>query len=264
MSSTVWAGKVGLGVLGFVLGGPIGALVGVLVGHQLDRGMASGPRAVPGGDVREIFFRTTFLAMGRLAKADGRVSEEEIRAARAIMHQMGLGPEDVQLAIGFFTEGKSSGLKLDEDLKELARAARSQSELLRAFLELQLEVALAGGSIGPVERSLLWNMSEILGVGRVEFAQLEALVRARRGFAGRQTTSRSKDAELAAAYRVLGVGQDAPDQDVKKAYRRLMNRHHPDKIAAHGLPESMLESAKTRTREIRAAWDLVKEQRGLR
>ena len=180
------------------------------------------------------------------------------------MHQMGLGPEDVQLAIGFFTEGKSAGLNLDEHLQDLARAARSQSELMRAFLELQLEVALATGSIGQAERKMLWRMSEMLGVGRVEFAQLEALVRARRGFAGSRTTTRGKDAELAAAYRVLGVGQDASDQEVKQAYRRLMNRHHPDKIAARGLPESMMESAKTRTREIRAAWDLVKGHRGMR
>ena len=264
MNSTVWAGKIGLGLLGFLVGGPVGALLGVALGHQLDRGLAARPRAVPGQDVREVFFRTTFLAMGHLAKADGRVSEGEIQAARAIMHQMGLGPEDVRLAIEFFSEGKNPRLDLDSHLAQLAAQGRRQSELMRAFMELQLEVALAEGNIGSTERSLLWHMAETLGVGRVEFAQLEALVRARRGFAGSRRQSHGKDAELAAAYRVLGVGQDASDRDVKQAYRRLMNRHHPDKIAARGLPDSMMESAKARTREIRAAWDLVKENRGLR
>ena len=56
----------------------------------------------------------------------------------------------------------------------------------------------------------------------------------------------------------------ATDAEVKTAYRRLMNQHHPDKQAARGLPESMLEAAKERTHEIRAAYELIREQRGMK
>ena len=66
------------------------------------------------------------------------------------------------------------------------------------------------------------------------------------------------------AYGVLGVAPTASDRDVKTAYRRLMNQHHPDKQAARGLPDSMMEIAKERTSEIRAAYEVVKSHRGFR
>jgi len=72
------------------------------------------------------------------------------------------------------------------------------------------------------------------------------------------------EAELGEAYRALGVEPDASDKEVKTAYRRLMNQHHPDKLVSRGLPDSMLESAKERTREIRAAYELIRERRGIR
>ena len=63
---------------------------------------------------------------------------------------------------------------------------------------------------------------------------------------------------------VLGVSPDASDDDVKRAYRRLMNRHHPDKLVAKGLPEEMMRAATEKDpREIKAAYDRVKEARGL-
>ncbi len=69
---------------------------------------------------------------------------------------------------------------------------------------------------------------------------------------------------MAKAYAALGVAADASDKEVKMAYRRLMNQHHPDKLVAKGLPESMMTVAKDKTREIRTAYDLIKDQRGIK
>jgi DnaJ like chaperone protein len=100
-------------------------------------------------------------------------------------------------------------------------------------------------------------------VGRTDLANLEAVLRARRTFRQKRPAT-SPGQSLPGAYRALGLGPAATDADVKKAYRRLMNQHHPDKQAARGLPESMLEAAKERTHEIRAAYELIRERRGLK
>ncbi|MBS1147707.1 MAG: hypothetical protein H6R08_1883, partial [Proteobacteria bacterium] len=70
-------------------------------------------------------------------------------------------------------------------------------------------------------------------------------------------------ARIAAAYRTLEVDPSVTDAELTKAYRRLMSRHHPDKLQANGLPESMLEHAKQRTQAIREAYELLRGQRGL-
>ena len=76
----------------------------------------------------------------------------------------------------------------------------------------------------------------------------------------RQSESQSIDE----AYRVLGVAASASDDDVKKAYRRLMNQHHPDKLVARGLPQSMIGIAEQKTHEVRAAYEKIKAQRGFK
>lgn len=69
---------------------------------------------------------------------------------------------------------------------------------------------------------------------------------------------------LDAAYAVLGVATTASDVEIKKAYRRLMSQHHPDKLIAKGLPESMLKIATQKTQEIKAAYEKIKASRGIR
>jgi DnaJ like chaperone protein len=265
---TGWIGKLGGGLLGFMAGGYVGAFLGALLGHQFDRGLA-GQR--PGGwdggmaerDRQQVFFEATFLVMGHLAKADGRVSEEEIQAARGVMHRMRLRPEAVRQAIALFTRGKRPDFDIDEQVRVLRRACGHQPDLIQAFLEIQMDLALSKGGIKPRERELLWRIAGGLGVGRVELAQLEAVLRAQRSF-GERVRRGGADEELARAYRALGLEPGASDREVKLAYRRLMNQHHPDKLAARGLPDAMLEVAKERTSEIGKAYDVIKARRGFK
>lgn len=265
-----WYGKIAGGVLGLIVtgGNPIGAAVGAFIGHQFDRGLATGGGAAAGrfgpAERQRVFFETTFRVMGALAKADGRVSEQEIQAARGVMHQMQLRPEDVRRAIDLFTEGKQPGADLDGQVQRFREVCGDQPQLVRAFLEVQFEIVLAKGSVTPAERAMLWRVAAGLGVGRVELAQLEAVLLARRHFRQDRPRQEPTGTALADAYRALGVEPDATDKEIKTAYRRLMSQHHPDKLVAKGLPESMLEVAKERTREINAAYDLIKERRGIK
>src|ERR1700716_3212803 len=106
-----FAGKVVGAAIGLLAGGPIGAAVGVLLGHQFDEYSAS-----PGADPRprndshsaaigDQFFRSAYRTMGYVAKSDGRVSESEIAAARAVMSDLRLTPPQVRAAIDCFTVG---------------------------------------------------------------------------------------------------------------------------------------------------------------
>jgi DnaJ like chaperone protein len=128
-------------------------------------------------------------------------------------------------------------------------------------MEIQMQAALAVGPISKAKRELLWLVARSLGMGRVELAQVEALIRAQQF---RASGVRDEKIELGDAYSVLGLDSGASDQEVKTAYRRLMNQHHPDKLVARGLPQSMVRVAEEKTTEIRAAYERVKTHRGFK
>lgn len=256
-----WTGKL-VGLVVGSLAGPVGAAVGLFLGHQFDRGVRSaGSPSFEG--VGDIFFETTFGVMGHVAKSDGRVSEAEIRAARSVMSRMRLNPAQVQEAIRLFNAGKSPDWPLQRELARLRDALGTRRTLRRAFLEIQMEAALAGGQLGAETRDLLWRIASALDLGRVELAQIEALLRLGGSSRG-QPGAMAPQPSAADAYRVLGVEPTSSDAEVKLAYRRLMNQHHPDKLRSRGMPESMIPVAEARTREIRAAWDTLRAVRGLR
>ena len=269
-----WIGKVGGGIIGLLVGGPPGAIIGAALGHQFDRG--AGPEGLRGlgynpadagvwsaADRQRLFFETTFHGLGALAKADGRVSEAELDSARTVMANLRLQPAAVRRAMDCFTLGKGADFPLQEHVARLRQACRGQPQLLQTFLEIQLDFLLDKPVISTGERMLLLQMSRTLGVSTVGLTHLEAALRARRAFRQQRTTTTPQQT-LGGAYRALDIEPDASDAEVKTAYRRLMNQYHPDKQAARGLPADMLEDAKERTHEIRAAYDLIREHRGMR
>lgn len=249
----------------------MGAVIGALLGHQFDRGLSSFSGSSKSGRsrarfssaaIKQIFFETTFMTMGHLAKADGRVSEHEIQIARQVMHRLKLRPEEVQSAIALFRAGKDPKTDIDQKLGQLKDACRRQPQLIRTFLEIQMEIIVSKSVAAPAERTALWRMASILGVGRVELTQLEAVFRAQRAFGAGANQAGPPGNRLEQAYRALGIKSSASDREVKTAYRRLMIQHHPDKLQAKGLPDAMMEAAKERTSEIRAAYETVREHRG--
>lgn len=268
-----WIGKVAGALLGYLATRSIiGAAVGAVLGHQFDRGMGGSRKRTRSRrrrqpdlsvDRQRLFFETTFLVMGHLAKVDGRVSETEIGAAREVMRRMRLGERETRAAMDLFSAGKRSEFPAEEQIRRLRRYCGGYPELLRTFLELQVDLALTKGTISPAERELLARIADALGFGAIELVRIEALLRARRRF-GESPAEPSAESALDKAYRVLGVEPDSSDADVKTAYRRLMNQHHPDKQVARGLPDSMLELAKERTSEIRAAYEAIRGHRGFR
>jgi len=249
-----WTGKLVGGVVGLALG-PVGALIGVALGHQYD--VSSGKRQ--SRPVGEQFFLSTFRLMGHVAKADGRVTEREIQAARVVMHSLRLNEAQVRLAITEFTRGKGDAFDLHIEMDRLRMACHSHPELLRVFLEIQLRFALAGSDMTPATRARVTRAAGLLGIPPPLLIRMEAALRgAPAGMGPQDHVTRT-----AAAYRTLEVEPAISNEELTKAYRRLMSRHHPDKLKANGLPDSMLEHAKQRTQAIREAYELLRTQRDL-
>ena len=268
-----WNGKIIGGVLGAMLGGPIGAALGALAGHQYDSHVDTQGGQGSGARIQQLFFPATFRLMGHIAKADGRVSEQEVAAARALMQALRLGETQTAQAIEYFTAGKQPGFSFSGALGALRSALAGHPQLVQFFIELQLQVGIAGNGLEGQPRERLRAAAEYLGMPATHFNRLEALMRwrggaahgdFRRGGAGGMAAGSAPDAEqLAQAYALLEIDRSVTDEQLVKAYRRQMSRHHPDKLQANGLPESMLERAKERTQQIQAAYELLKVTRGM-
>ena len=124
-------------------------------------------------------------------------------------------------------------------------------------------MVLAGRRLRSRERTLIWTVCTELDIGRVELAQLEAMILAQKGFR-RSPAGTADTARLRRAYATLGVEEASSNEEIKQAYRRLMNRNHPDKIAGDNPGEAAIEQAQRRTREIRNAYEMLKARRSIR
>ena len=256
-----WTGKL-VGALLGAAAGPVGALIGAVLGHGFDANEEERAKRDP-RVIQRLWFDTAFAVMGFVAKADGRVSERDIGAARAVMREFGLGDQEVGWAIDAFTRGKQPDYPVDESLARLAKLCGQRHQLLMAFLEVQIRAALAGDGVDGRIRALLVGIGARFGFAELEVMHFEALLRGRAGSAaGGGVQARGE--RVREAYEVLAIAATASDAEVKKAYRRLMSENHPDKLVARGLPESMMDLAKQKTQRIREAYEVICAERGLR
>ncbi|HFE36891.1 MAG TPA: co-chaperone DjlA [Gammaproteobacteria bacterium] len=257
-----WWGKVLGGTFGYMLGGPLGALLGAVLGHKLDNHAFNDLSADDVERVQTAFFTTTFLVMGHLAKADGRVSEREIAQARFIMQQMQLDSAQTKVAIGLFNEGKADGFDLQAVIGQFRQECGRRRNLEQMFLEILISTAMADGELDALERDILLKICRQLHFSRFAFEKLVQMMRAQQNYSaggGQQPAYQN----IQDAYNMLGVKANATDGEVKKSYRKLMSQHHPDKLVSRGLPEEMLKLATEKTQEIKAAYEQIKKERNM-
>jgi DnaJ like chaperone protein len=258
-----WLGKILGFMFGYLIAGPLGAILGLFLGHYFDISRRkhwynTSTTQPTHRTTQEVFFKATFSVMGHIAKADGRVSEDEIRAAETIMHRMLLTLPLRHQAIQIFTAGKQHDFNLDDTLSELSRACFAQRDLLRMFLEIQLQAASADGMLNATKRRIFEHICYRLGFVPEEFL-----------FRGWQDGQNYRKAEtkptdkLGEAYRTLGVSTSVNNVELKKTYRKLMSQHHPDKLISKGLPDEMLKLATQKTQEIKSAYELICKARGV-
>jgi DnaJ like chaperone protein len=196
-----------------------------------------------------------------------------------MMTRMNLRGEQKRAAQEAFREGKSSGFPLQEVLERVRISSAGRHDLLQFFLELQISAAFADGELDPAERSVLHVIAKGLGFSSQQLDQRlqmqEAAFRFHRegGSSGWQNSQGQQGGawqqastadQLADAHKVLGIENNSDSKTVKRAYRKLMNEHHPDKLVAKGLPPEMMEVAKEKAQDIQAAYDLIKKEKGFK
>lgn len=235
----------------------VGAAIGYAAGFVLRKLLIGGLRI---GQTQLI--DATFSVMGALCKADNVVSRNEIQAVEKVFVLFNLFGEQKEQAKAAFNRGKQPGFDLDAAVDQFARLTRGRGPLLQLFLQVQCMAIAADGRIHPAEHAMLVRIAGRLGLNEADVAQLEALMRASTSgrSAGGASAPPTQD-RLADAYAALGVTPGTAPADIKRAYRKLISKNHPDKLASRGLPDSMRAVAEERSREINSAYDLIKSAR---
>ncbi len=275
---------------GYLFLGPAGSVFGLILGHAFDKGLTQNmhtarPSTV---EIQSVFFEATFSMMGFLAKSDGRVNEQEIAAAREIMANMQLSPEQQREAIAFFQKGKGKKFDFHLLLRQLEKECRQHFQLKQLFLEIQIQAVLVDGEIHPNEYHILCQIARGLKIAKIEIDTIIARIEAMHLFStgrtrqsgskrqyqqARQKTHRTHQTHretpqelprnlIQEAYQILGVKEHVSDVELKKAYRRLMSEHHPDKLVSKGLPLTMMKMATEKTQKIQEAYDRLVKHRG--
>ena len=272
-----WWGKFIGGSLGYLILGPTGALFGILIGNVFDRGLTEhftkphwNYHAEKRKNVQAIFLKATFMVMGYVFKTSGRITEEQIRSVLYLMDDLQLNRQQKILAKDFFREGKTKNFDPYPILNSLRDATRSNPALLKSFIDIQYQAALVEG-LSIKKQQQLNCILTYLGYAPLneqyrfyeDFAsQFNQQHSHYRNYSSTGSTYRRSYTGTEPAYNILGIPSTATKLEVKRAYRRLISRHHPDKLMAKGMPEAMIKQANEKTQQITKAYEQICEQRG--
>ena len=263
---TFWFAAAGL-LLGH---GIVGAGVGAIIGFVLDNLRFTQRRsATPesGGYVGPLF-----ALLGAIAKSDGRVSEAEIATVERMMARMGLDATMRQQAISSFNAGKQPEFDVTGPINALRQWAGLRRDHAFPLLDVVIETVLAEGNPPPEKMSILRQLAFALRVSDMELMALMAM----KGYVwhgaggsynrgpgqGGGYVPPQRNTQGPDPYAVLGIARDADDRAIKRAYRKLISEHHPDRLG--DLPEDMRKRAEARASEINAAYERIKAERGFK
>lgn len=251
-----FVGKLVATGLGAAVAGPFGAAAGLVLGHAIDAGwMSWNPDAgLATIDPRSMRVEFLFLWLGHLAKADGRVSEGEIAAAERLMEQLGLDAVGRQSAVRAFQRGRQGPLNAAAEVTRLRMVAPLTREEPLEMLRALAEFARHDGAMTPAERGVVERLGSAFGIAREAIGEL----------IGQRNRNVIHEPTLEESYTALGLKTAATDEDIARAYRRLLGQHHPDKLQGQGADASALRVAEIRTRELRGAYERIMSARGKR
>lgn len=246
--------------IGFFLGGPLGAVLGGVIGHYL-KDATPGPLQIPpwpGGEGRfepdfeadprvrqqqqEMYFVASLVGiLTAVMKADGDVRPEEVRAVRTFFSdRLGYRGESLEIVRELIKRFLREGVDLEALCLDVSRRSDYATRLL--LVECMLDVALADGHLTPEEEAVFDRAVRFLGIAPGDLANLRARGRPQ------------------ADFDVLGVPSSAGQEDVKRAYRELAKKYHPDRVTHLG--DEFRELAHRKFLEVQQAYDRIRAAKG--
>lgn len=250
-----WFGKIALGSLGMLLGGPLGAIAGAAMGHMLidtkvDQAWQQSKRIPPPEfgqteRVQAAFFVSLFSVLGKISKVDGVVSRDEINVVQAFINGLPVDETEKQFARQVFNEAKSSPYRIEDFATQLFQAVGGRPELIQAYFDLLLRIVAADGSFHPAEKEALNRVKAAFGISDQLYEDMKAVY-----FNG-----------LDKHYKTLNCTPESSIDDIKRNYKKLVKDFHPDVIISKGLPEEFVEFAANRFRDIQESYEKIRKER---
>jgi len=276
-----WGKAIGA-TLGFMVSGPLGGIIGAMLGHGFDaesqwisRREAKCPKChnpvILEEDVRNwvcphchheigytevgneydrqfVFYVSLASLAAKMAKADGVVTSDEIKAFdRFVSADLNLNTRERKIVAKLFNEAKKSrddGLMFAGQFYDLMG---NRPDVLQIMIQLLFRISMADGHFHPAEERFISQVAGVFRLSSAEYEQIKALYIKKNN----------------RAYQLLGVSEDAADDDVKKAYKNLVQEYHPDKLASKGVPEDFLKFANEKMAEINNAYSSIRKERGI-
>jgi len=244
-----WFGKLALGSMGMLFGGPLGAIAGAALGHHLidKRKNLAGQRVAfkQTEQAQAAYFVSIFSILGKLAKADGRVTRDEIAVVDEFIFHLNMPEQEKQFAKKVFNEAKVSPYSIDDFAMQLYQINRHQPTVLFSFMDVLFKLAAADGQFHPAEESALNRIKDIFQISEQQFNTIKAVY--------------FKDVDR--YYKTLTCGPESTNNEIKANYKKLVKDFHPDTIISKGLPEEFMQFATERFQEIQEAYEKIRKER---
>ena len=237
-----WTG----GGLGWAIGGPIGAILGFVLGSLIDRsstGIKPGKTTGYSGITTAGGFMMSLLVLvAAVMRADGKVMKSELDYVKKFMVH-NFGEETAGEAVKLLRDILKQAIPVNEVSRQIRQNMNYSARL--QLLHFLFGIANADGIIEENERRLIERISNEMGISENDFISIQAMF------------IRVADAD----YKILEISSDATDEEVKKAYRRMAMKYHPDKVSHLG--EEFQEVAKDKFQKVHSAFNNIKKSRNM-
>ena len=238
---SIW-GKIIGGATGFAFGGPIGALLGGVAGHALDK-IKTKKKLPEETALKQIGFTIGVIVLSaKMAKADGKVTEDEIRAFK---EKINVPDNEIKNVAKLWDQAKKTTDGFQIYARQIANLLEKNSSVLEELLKLLIIIALADGKITIPEIKYLKEVGNIFGFSEEDFERIYS----------------SKSGVSSDPYQILGVSRDASIDEIKQKWKQLAINHHPDRLISQGIPEDLIHKSTSRLKEINNAWDTIQNKR---
>ena len=234
---SIW-GKVIGGAAGFAIGGPLGALLGTLAGHAIDKQLPSNNSKHEA--YRSIAFTAGVIALSaKMAKADGKVTKEEIITFRRLVQ---IPKENVEQVGKLWELAKKTTDGYDLYAQQISSLFKKEQAILERILDLLFEIAKSDGVIQESELKYLKHVSKIFNFNDQTFLRLLALHKPDNN-----------------PYEILGLSPSVDPKTVNQTWKKLIKENHPDRLIGEGMPEEFIESANHKLSLINEAYEEIKK-----